>query len=91
MFHTALISSHRCSDDGNNTKFTTIDIRSNYIIFLLILARRLPVGPTALPTSRAPVTGDPRIIRRAKEWKPLKSKTKVEEGKKAEKPKSIQL
>ena len=47
MFHTALISSHNCSDNnGNNNKFMTIDICSNSV-FLLILVRRSPVTPMA--------------------------------------------
>ena len=43
MFYTALISSYHYSNDGNNNKFITIDICSNYV-FLQILARRSPVS-----------------------------------------------
>ena len=46
MFYTALISSHHCSNEGNNNKFITIDICSNYV-FLLILLRGSSVTPTA--------------------------------------------
>ena len=42
MFYTALISLLHCDNDGNNNKFITIDICSNYV-FLLILLRRSPV------------------------------------------------
>jgi len=53
MFYTALICSNHCSNNGNNEKFWSIDICSNYLfkVFLLILARRSPVTPTALPPS----------------------------------------
>lgn len=46
MFYIALISSHHCSNDSNNTKFITVDICSNYGS-LLILVRRSPVTPMA--------------------------------------------
>ena len=33
MCYTALISLRHCSNDGNNKKFITIDICSNYVLF----------------------------------------------------------
>lgn len=44
MFYTALISSHRCINDGNNEKLISIDICPNYV-FLPIRVHRLPVVP----------------------------------------------
>ena len=55
MFYTALILSHHCSNDGNNKKFITIDICSNYV-FLLILVRRSLVTPTTPRSNWVPVT-----------------------------------
>lgn len=46
MFYASLILSHHCTNNGNNEKFITIDICLNYV-FLIVLARRLPMTPVA--------------------------------------------
>lgn len=48
MFYTGLISSHPCSNDGNDKKFISIDICSSFFM--------TPLG--------APVTGNPHGIQR---------------------------
>ena len=58
MFYTALISSHHCSNDGNNKTFIAIHICSNYV-FLLILVRLSSVTRTAPRPSWVRVTGHP--------------------------------